>query len=79
MSALYRANGSTYRDIMRTLDGRVLGELRAYATFFEEFENSAAANVSDTVNDAYLKLNGNEAGSESYSLVVELAVAYYCQ
>ena len=45
----------------------------------EEFENSAAANVSDTVNDAYLKLNGNEAGSESYSLVVELAVAYYCQ
>ena len=78
-SALYRANSGTYREVMGRLDGRVLGELRAYATFFEEFENSAAANVSDTVNDAYLKLNGNEAGSESYSLVVELVVAYYCQ
>lgn len=78
-NALYATDAAACREVMQSLDGRVIGELRAYATFFEEFENSAAADVSDTVNDAYLKLNGSEAGSASYGLVVELAVAYYCQ
>ncbi len=78
-NALYVADSTAYRTVIEKLDARVIGELRAYAAFFDEFENSAAAGVSDTVNDTYLKLNGNEAGSESYGLVVELAVAYYCQ
>ena len=36
-----------------------------------------AADVSDAVNDTYLKLHGNAAGTASYGLVVDLAVAYY--
>lgn len=77
--ALYDADADAYHRVMRSLDARVLGELRAYASFFEAFEDSAAADVSNAVNDAYLKANGNEAGTKSYGLVVELAVAYYHQ
>lgn len=76
MNALYRTDKEAYRTLLEALDPRVLGELRAYSAFFEEFRDSAASNVSDAVNDAYLKLNGNEAGTASYGLVVELAVAY---
>jgi hypothetical protein len=76
MSALYRADPDAYRAVLATLDARVVGELRAYSDFFEEFRDSVASDLSDAVNDTYLKLNGNEAGSASYGLVVELAVAY---
>ncbi len=75
--ALHAADAERFRAIRDTLDVRVLDELRAYSAFFDEFRDSVAADVSDTVNDTYLKLNGNEAGSASYGLVVELAVAYY--
>ena len=76
-NALWRADRDRYRAVLATLDERVVGELRAYSAFFETYRNSRASEVSDAVNDAYLKLNGSEAGSESYGLVVELAVAYY--
>ena len=78
-AALYYTDAEAYYTVMRDLDVRVIGELRAYASFFEAYEDSAAADVSNAVNDAYLKANGNEAGTKSYGIVVELAVAYYHQ
>lgn len=78
-SALYREDAARYREVMGGLDERVKGELRAYAAFFEPYEDSVVSDVSDAVNDTYLKANGNEAGTKSYGLVVELAVAYYHQ
>ena len=76
-NALWRADRERYRAVLAALDERVVGELRAYSAFFETYRDSRASEVSDAVNDAYLKLNGSRAGSESYGLVVELAVAYY--
>ena len=35
------------------------------------------ADVSDTVNDTYLKIQGTAEGSRSYGMVVDLAVAYH--
>ena len=78
-SALARADAARYREWLQGLDTRILGELRAYSAFFDTYRDSPAANVSDAVNDAYLKLHGNAAGSASYGLVVELAVAYFKQ
>lgn len=77
-SALYATDAELYRLVMAELCEPVKDELRAYADFFEQFRDSVAADVSDAVNDTYLKFNGNEAGTQSYGLVVELAVAYYC-
>lgn len=78
-SALYRADPEAYVTVLKTLSPAVIGEMRAYAAFFEQFEDSFASKVSGVVNDTYLKLNGNEAGTASYGLVVDLAVAYYKQ
>lgn len=78
-SALYRTDAEAYRTLVATLDERVRGELRAYAEFFEPYQDAPAATISSAVNDTYLKLNGNEAGVQSYGLVVELAVAYFHQ
>jgi hypothetical protein len=79
MNALYPLDGAGYQEILGMLDARVLGELKAYSAFFDTYRDAAVANVSSTVNDAYLKLHGNEAGVESYGLVVDLAIAYRCR
>jgi hypothetical protein len=76
-NAIWRTDREAYRALQQTLDPCVRNELRAYSAFFDEFRDSVISEVSDAVNDTYLKLNGNEAGSASYGLVVRLAVAYY--
>lgn len=77
--ALYTADSEAYREVIGQLAPTVRGELRAYSDFFDEFRDSTAADVSDAVNDTYLKLNGSEAGTASYGLVVDLAVAYFAK
>lgn len=79
MNALYDADEDAYFEILDALDPRIVGELRAFDGFFDEYRDSFMSDVSGAVNDTYLKLNGNEAGTESYGLVIELAVAYYAQ
>lgn len=75
-NALYYADNARFAEIVAMLDERVIGELRAYAKFFDTYRDSAVADLSDAVNDTHLKLHGNKAGSASYGLVVDLAVAY---
>ncbi len=79
MNALYDADKEAYFSVVDALDARIVGELRAFDDFFEPYRNSFASGVSDAVNDTYLKLNGNEAGTASYGLVIELAVAYLAE
>lgn len=79
MNALYDADEGAYFEVLDALDARVVGELRAFDNFFDEYRDSFVSDVSDAVNDTYLKLNGNEAGTASYGLVVELAVAYFAK
>ena len=76
-SALSYADYEKYQTVLSSLCPEVVGELRAYAAFFEQYRDSAAADLSELVNDTYLKLHGNAAGTASYGLVVELAVAYF--
>ena len=76
-SALIGADAEAGQAVLDLLCDQVKGELRAYAAFFETYRDSAAADISEAVNDTFLKANGNEAGTASYGLVVELAVAYY--
>lgn len=47
-----------------------------YEAKFSPYRDSVVGNVSGSVNDAYLKLQGTE-GKKSYGLVVDLAVALY--
>ena len=75
-NALYKADRELYRSVLKMLDAGVIGEMQAYSDFFDAYRDSALSGVSGAVNDAYLKLNGSEAGTKSYGLVVDLAVAY---
>ncbi len=74
---LYSADPEAYFEIATTLSPKARGELLAYARFFETYEDSKVAEVTDQLNDAYLKGYGQEQGIRSYGLVVDLAVAYY--
>lgn len=80
LSALKKADAAEYKSFVNNrLSDRTKNELRAYSVFFEKYTESAAATVAGTVNNAYLESQGQSAGSASYGLVVDLAVAYYKQ
>jgi hypothetical protein len=74
-SALYRADPDLYFELRDQLPIAVRYELVAYSNFFDQYRDSVAGEISGTVNDLYLKGNGTE-GTQSYGLVVDLAVAY---
>jgi hypothetical protein len=61
---------------MRRIDPTVRYEMSAYSEFFKKYKHSKAAKVSQAINDAYLKSQGT-AGTKSYGMVTDLAVAYY--
>lgn len=76
LSPYYSADPEGYRAFMRQLDPRIKGEIRAYQKMIEPYQDHALREVSTTVNNAYLEMNGTE-GIISYGLVVELAVAHF--
>ena len=72
-----QADEEGYFEVIDLLDPRIQGEWAAYREFFKPYENSTASEVTDELNDAYLKDYGQTEGTRSYGLVVDLAVAYY--
>lgn len=77
MNALYSADSDLYYDFLDMLDLRVRYEMIAYSRFFEKYRKTVVSEVSDVVNDTYLKAQGQQEGSKSYGRVVDLAVAFY--
>lgn len=73
---LWSADPELYRDVYAMLLPSVRGELRAYSEFFDQFRDSVAGNISESVNDTFLTIHGTE-GVKSYGMVVDLAVAYF--
>jgi len=76
-SPLYSVSPDLYTEIVQGLDRRVRYDLQCYSAFFDKYRDSVASDVSDAVNNTYLMLQGQEQGSKSYGLVVDLAVAYH--
>ena len=75
-SALYSADKDTYAEVRAKLAPEARKEMSAYSTFFDKYRENVAANVTQTVNNAYLTIQGTP-GTKSYGMVVDLAVAYY--
>lgn len=75
--ALSSADYSLYCKSYADLPIEIQREELAYAEFFEKYRENVAADVSDSFNDSYLQSQGSAAGSRTYNLVVDLAVAYY--
>lgn len=77
LSALYSADKDMYSEIVRGSSMKIRYEQNAYSLFFDKYRESVASDVSSTVNDTYLKSQGQSEGTKSYGTVVELAVSYY--
>ena len=75
-NALYSADSARYFSLLSSMDRRIYGELVAYSRFFDRYRESKVSEVSESINDTYLKIQGQPAGTKSYGLVVDLAVAY---
>ena len=75
-SALWKADKELYFEVISTLSPYVKRELSAYSAFFDKYRDSVVSEVSDAVNNTYLTMQGT-AGTASYGMVVDLAVAYY--
>lgn len=80
MDALWEADQSLYRQFTsQELPGAAEGEFYAYSLFFQKYSQSTASVVTNAVNNTFLTSQGEKAGTASYGLVVDLAVAYYTQ
>lgn len=75
MNVLYDADRETYTAIRNTLDARVRADLKANSLFWDKYRGRAAE-LSDKVNDTYLKANKQEDGIKSYDRMTDLLVAY---
>lgn len=77
-NALYSADPQSYAEIYYSVPTSARLEMVAYSKFFDKYRDSVASDVSETVNNTFLTVNGTE-GTKSYGMVVDLAVAYYKQ
>lgn len=77
LSALRSCDAEAYRAAYLSLPASVRAEEAAYSKFFEKYRDNVAATVTQATNDTYLKSQGSEAGTRSYNMVVDLAVALY--
>lgn len=74
-SALYRTNPELYTEIAAGLCSEARADIVASREVAKKYSNTIIGEISNKVNDIYLKGNGTE-GVVSYSRVVELAVSY---
>ncbi len=76
LNALYTADRTLYYELWNQTDIRLQCEEISYSEFFSRYSENAVATASNAVNDTYLKVQGQSAGTRSYGMVVDLAVAY---
>ena len=74
-SALYKTNAERYKEIAAGLSDEAWVDIEASRDVARKYSNTLIGEISNMVNDAYLKGSGTE-GVVSYGMVVELAVSY---
>ncbi|MBQ4036974.1 MAG: DUF3810 domain-containing protein [Clostridia bacterium] len=62
--------------VLESLSPTVWRDWEAYSRFFEPYRDSAAAEIADKTNSAYLKSQGQSEGTLSYSRIIALCTAY---
>lgn len=75
-NVLYEEDYEAWEELRGELKDRVLQDLRANSGFWAKYD-TAVAEVSDKINDTYLKANGQQDGVESYDRMVDLIVTEY--
>lgn len=78
MNVLYKADADAWKEVRQKLSDQAGADLRANNEFWASYDGSVAQ-VSEKINDNYLKANGQADGVKSYDRMVDLLVAYYRQ
>lgn len=76
MNVLRRIDYEGWEEVRPLLASEAEADLAANREFWEKYDG-AVAEVSNRVNDTYLKANGQAEGVKSYNRMVDLIVAYY--
>lgn len=75
-NALARLDMERYIDLYQQLDSKALVDLQENSAFWNQYEGRVAE-ASSKMNDAYLKMNDQSDGVQSYGRMVDLMLAYY--
>ena len=76
MNVLYKTDYASWKEVRSQLPPEVEEDLRLNREFWARYDGKIAE-VSNKVNDTYLKANGQKEGVKSYNRMVDLIVAYY--
>lgn len=76
MNVLYEEDRAAWSEIREILSEEADTDLRANSEFWDKWDG-AVAEVSEQINDNYLKVNGQKDGIQSYGRMADLVVAYY--
>ncbi len=77
-NALNKVDSSSYINIYNTLNNTVTSDLQYNYNYWLKYRG-AAADISSSVNSAYLQANGQTDGIESYGKMVDIMLDYYIQ
>lgn len=77
-NVLQKVDAKAYQEVRSHIIPEVEIDLKANSKFWAEYEGKIAE-VSNQMNDTYLKANGQSDGVASYDRMVDLLVAYYKQ
>ena len=75
-NTLYETDMELFNEAAAYFSDEALGEYTAYVENYAPYANSSAGEITDDINDVYLKSQGQKEGVKSYSLVTTLATAY---
>ena len=75
MNVLYEEDRTAWSEIRENLSDEAVVDLRANSEFWDKWDG-AVAEVSEQINDNYLKANGQKDGVQSYGRMADLVVAY---
>ncbi|WP_312700265.1 DUF3810 domain-containing protein [Sedimentibacter sp.] len=76
MNALYRENYEEFARLYDTYSQDVKNDLKYSYDYWKRFEGKTSE-ISNKVNDTYLKANSQKDGVKSYGRMVDLLIAYY--
>lgn len=65
--------------VSQGISQQLRGDMAGYTAFFGSRVPTTSSNLASSVNDAYLKLSGEEGGSDSYAEVCDLLVNWHIQ
>lgn len=77
MNALYAAVPDRYFALQALYSPQLADDVRQGSQYWQHYQNTPAATLSEKVNDTYLKANALPDGIQSYGRMVDLLLAYH--